>query len=166
LRKLIKKITVNSLYEAESKIYDLIIENYSPKEITQIEFVIQGISRHSNITQISQIKKRFENKHKKESEDKDPLTAFFFRQFDNRKKVKDVVIETGYKPKKVKKAHDEYLELEEKVIVPKWFIEDLKAEEIRFERHYSPSYVFKDSEEGLSNIIVSFRTFVDNAVNE
>lgn len=166
MHELINKITVNSLYEAKNKIYELLIKQYSPKEISQIEFIIQGISRRHNLSQISEIKKEFENKHNKEDEDKDPRTAFFFKQFDKGKTVKDVVKETDYKLEIVQKAYGEFLKLEEKTVVPKWFLDDLKEDEIRFERHYDPNFVYDDSEMGLHGITMSLHTFVENAVNE
>lgn len=164
MQELIEKITTHSFHEADNKIYELLIKQYLPKEITQIEFVIQGIPRHYNITQISKIKKGFEAKYIEEDESKDLRTAFLFKQFDKDKSIIDVVKEKGYKLEIVKKAYDEYLELKGEIVVPKWFVDDLKEEEIRFERHYNPTYVFDDSEEGLRNITISFNTFVTNVV--
>ena len=53
-------------------------------------------------------------------------SRMIFKMFKEGKSVIDVVIETGLDYDYVKKAHEEFLESEDKVMVPKWFYDDVR----------------------------------------
>ena len=117
-------ITVNSIEEAEKEIYKSIQANKNPREITQIGFSINGDVKRFNPAQIRKIKAKFEPKIPENNQDQDKSRVFSL--FKKNKKPVDVIIQTSLSYEYVKKSYDEFLEFEEKAIVPKYWLDNLE----------------------------------------
>jgi len=82
-----------------------------------MEFIINGVSKKHNPSQIRKIKEKFESKNV--SENKDPDTAILFELFSKDVRPEDAVIQTKFNPKFVKQVWEEYLDMLGKQPVPK-----------------------------------------------
>jgi len=131
-----REIKVKTIHEAEKQVYQLIKQSVPQNEITQIDFVIDGILRHFSPSQISKIKKKMENTE--EDNNKDSLTQKLFVDFENGETVMGVVTKKGYKLEIIEAAYENYLRLNELETVPKWFIEYLRESCYKLECHYGP----------------------------
>ena len=120
-----------TLSSAELKVYELIQKGENYRNIAKTEFVINGVVKRFNPSQISQIKGKFEAKSG--TNNLDPDKAKVFKLFKKGLTSTDVLIQTGLSFEFVDKAHEEFLEFENKVIVPHWVEEHLfeLATEIR-----------------------------------
>lgn len=116
-------IIVATLEEAEMKVYEQIKAGINPREISQIEFIINGISKRFNPYQIRKIKEKFESKTK--SNNQDPDTALLFELFSKDVRPEDAVIHTKFNPKFVKQTWKEYLEMINGQQVPKYVMKKL-----------------------------------------
>jgi len=116
-------IMVNSLEEAEKQVYKLRQANKNPREIAQIGFSINGVVKRFNPVQISKIKAKYEPNIPKNNRDQDKSRVFSL--FKKNKTPVDVVILTGLSYEYVKKSYAEFLEFEEKTIVPKYWLDNL-----------------------------------------
>jgi len=110
-------IIVATIEEAEKIVYDQIKAGRNPRDISQIEFVISGVTKRFNPYQIRKIKEKFESKTK--SDNKDPDTALLFELFSKDVRPEDTVIHTKFNPKFVKQTWKEYLEMINEQQVPK-----------------------------------------------
>ena len=117
-------IIVNSLEEAEKYVYKLTQENKNPREISQIGFSINGVVKRFNPVQISKIKAKFEPKIPENNRDQDKSRVFSL--FKKNKKPVDVIIQTSLSYEYVKKSYQEYLDFEEKTLVPKYWLDNLE----------------------------------------
>ena len=117
-------VTVNSLEEAEKEIYKSIQANKNPREITQIGFSINGVVKRFNPAQIREIKAKFEPKIPENNRDQDKSRVFSL--FKKNKKPVDVIIQTSLSYEYVKRSYQEYLDFEEKTLVPKYWLDNLE----------------------------------------
>jgi len=110
-------IIVTSIEEAEKMVYEQIKAGRNPRDISQIEFIINGISKRFNPYQIRKIKEKFESKTK--SDNKDPDTALLFELFSKNVTPEQAVIQTKFNPQFVKNTWEQYLEMARMQPVPK-----------------------------------------------
>ncbi|AJW71035.1 hypothetical protein [Nitrosopumilus adriaticus] len=113
----------STIDEAEKKLYEMIKSGTNFREIAKTGFDISGNIKRYNPSQISKIKAKFEPKLPENN--RDPDKAKVFSLFKKNKKPTDVIIETGLNYEYVKKSYEEYLEFEEKMLVPKYWINNL-----------------------------------------
>ena len=125
-------IKVNSLQEANQKIYSLIQDGKNYREIAKIKFDINGSIKNFNVSQISKIKSEFEPKNEGTRFDKE--TAEVFRLFKKGDSPIDVVIKTGLTPDFVEQSLKKYVQLNSEQIVPNSFFYEL-------EQSLSPRYL-------------------------
>jgi len=116
-------IKVDSLEQAEKIILEHVnnFENY--RDIAQIAFDVNGTVKRFNPSQISKIKAKSQEKQAQNA--LDPDKSLVFKKLKEGKSVIDVVIETRLEFDYVKKAHEEFLESEDKVMIPEWFYSDV-----------------------------------------
>lgn len=107
-----------TLPSAELKVYELIQKGENYRNITKTEFVVDGVVKRFNPSQISQIKAKFEAKSG--SNNQDPDKAKVFKLFKKGLTPTDVLIQTGLSYDFVNKAYQEFLEFEKRVTVLKW----------------------------------------------
>ncbi len=115
-------IKVDSLDQAEKIILEHVNNGKNYRDIAQITFDVNGTVKRFNPSQISKIKAKIEENQAQNAHD--PDKSLVFKKFREGKSLIDVVIETGLNYEYVKKAHEEFLESEDKVMVPKWFYEE------------------------------------------
>lgn len=154
-----KRIEVSNLAEAEAKIYEFVQKGENYRNITKIEFVINGVVKHFNPSQISQIKAKFEAKSGLNHQD--PDKAKVFKLFKSGQMTTNVLIETGYSFEFVKKAYDEFLEFEKMVAVPKWFEESVYdlLYDIRICKNWNDVY------HGISDAVSSHKELEEHYFN-
>lgn len=118
-----QSIEVNSFDEAEKIVYEQIRTGKNTREISQMTFIINDITKRYNPHQIRQIK----DKHiqKSNNNNLDPEKALCFKLFKNGFSPSDVVIKTKLAPQFVQKAYQEFLEFEDKEVFSKKEIQDL-----------------------------------------
>ena len=119
-------IKVDSLDQAEKIILEHLATGENYRDIAQITFDINGTVKRFNPSQISKIKAKYEQNQAQNGHDADK--SMVFKMFRKDKNPTDVVIETGLNFDYVKKAHEEFLEFEDKILIPRWFYD--KVEEI------------------------------------
>lgn len=126
LRKNSQKIILKNMTieEAEKTIYDKICRHTNFRDIAKTEFQISGVNKKFNISQISKIKEKFEPKTK--SINLDPDKATVFKLFRDGLDPIDVIIETGLSYEYVKQSYEEFLEFEQKEVVPKRIMNSLR----------------------------------------
>ena len=122
-KKKIHSIQVSSYEEAEKIIYEQIQAEKNPREISQMEFIINGVSKRHNPSQIRKIKEKFEPKNKSDNIDSD--TALLFELFSKDIRPEDAVIQTKFNPKFVKQVWEEYLDMIGRESIPKEVIKKL-----------------------------------------
>jgi len=122
-KKKIHPIQVSSYEEAEKIIYEQIKAEKNPREISQMEFIINGVSKKHNPQQIRKIKEKFEPKDKSDNTDSD--TALLFELFSKDIRPEDAVIQTKFYSKFVKQVWEEYLDMVGKETIPKEVIKKL-----------------------------------------
>ena len=110
-------ITVASIEEAEKIVYEQIKAGRNPREILQMEFIINGISKRFNPYQLKKIKEKYETKNKPDNAD--PDTALLFELFSKSVTPEQVVIQTKFNPQFVKHSWEQYLEMVSLQPVPK-----------------------------------------------
>jgi len=115
-------IKVDSIEQAEKIILEHVNNGKNYRDIAQIAFDVNGTVKRFNPSQISKIKAKNEENQAQNAHDSDK--SLVFKMFKAGKSITDVVIETGLNYEYVKKAHEEFLESEDKVMVPKWFYEE------------------------------------------
>ena len=113
----------DTIDETEKAVYELVKSGKNFRDIAQTGFDIAGNVKRYNPSQISKIKAKFEPKLPENNRDPDKATAFTL--FKKNKKPTDVIIETGLSYEYVKKSYEEYLSFEEKMLVPKYWINNL-----------------------------------------
>ena len=113
----------DTLEEAEKAVYELVKQGKNFRDIAQIGFDIAGNVKRYNPSQISKIKAKLEPKAPENHLDQDKSKVFAL--FKKNKKPTDVIIETGLSFEYVKKSYEEFLEFEEKILVPKYWIDNL-----------------------------------------
>jgi len=118
-------IPVDSLDQAEKIILEHINEGKNYRDIAQITFSINGTIKRFNPSQISKIKAKSEQNQAQNRHDQDKSTVF--KMFKKRKKLADVVIDTKLDYDYVKNAHQQYLESENMVEIPKSFYEKIMS---------------------------------------
>lgn len=116
--QLLKEVSFD---EAEDEVYRQVKSGTNFRDITKLGFLINGIVKHFNPSQISKIKTKFEPKIDTKNLDLDK--AKVFKLFKKGMKPTNVLIKTGLGYDFVDKAHREFLEFENRVIVPQWFEE-------------------------------------------
>lgn len=114
----------STLEEAEKKLYEMVKSGTNFREIAKTGFDIAGNIKRFNPSQISKIKAKFEPKPSENHLDQDKSKVFSL--FKKNKKPTDVIIETGLSFEYVKKAYEEFTELEGKMVVPKFWINNLE----------------------------------------
>ena len=112
-----------TLEEAEKLIFEQIKQGKNPREISQVEFPIDGIVRKFNINQIHKIKEKFSPKIQEKH--RDPDKALAFQMFKKDCLPIEVIIKTKLPSEFVQKAYEEFLEFEGKTVVSKNEIQDL-----------------------------------------
>jgi len=117
-------IKVDSIEQAEKIILEHINSGENYRDIAQITFDVNGTVKRFNPSQISKIKAKYEQNQAQNT--RDPDKSRCFKLFRKGKSPVDVVIETGLSYEYVKKAHKEFLESEDKVMIPAWFYEDVR----------------------------------------
>lgn len=110
-------VIVTTIEEAERRVYEQIKAGRNPRDITQIEFIINGVSKRFNPYQIRKIKEKFESKTK--SNNQDPDTALLFELFSKNVTPEQAVIQTKFNPQFVKNSWEQYLEMVRMQPVPK-----------------------------------------------
>ena len=116
-KKKIHSIQVSSYEEAEKIIYEQIKAEKNPREISQMEFIINGVSKRHNPSQIRKIKEKFKPKNKSDNIDSD--TALLFELFSKDIRPEDAVIQTKFHSKFVKQVWEEYLDMVGNQSIPK-----------------------------------------------
>lgn len=114
----------NTLDEAEKSVYELVKSGKNFRDITKTGFDIAGNIKRFNPSQISKIKAKFEPKSPENHLDQDKSKVFAL--FKKNKKPTDVIIETGLSYEYVKKSYEEFLSLEKKVVIPKYWLDNLE----------------------------------------
>lgn len=142
----------NTIDEAEQAVYDQVKSGKNFRDIAQTGFDISGNIKRFNPSQISKIKAKFEPKLPENNRDPDKATVFSF--FKKNKKPTDVIIETGLSYEYVKKSYEEFLEFEKKVIIPKYWLDDLEDA-----GYY---VIYSDGENKLEHIRNAFITAKDS----
>jgi len=132
-----KEIRVNTIYEAEKQVYQLILQSIPQNKIVGIIFFIGEHKKQFNPSQISKIKKKFENMEESNEGSKDYLTAELFRYFEKGYTVLQIVLKKDYKSEIVETAYEKYLKLKEMELVPKWFMNSLREHCYKLECHYA-----------------------------
>ena len=124
-----KKPTYETIEQAEFEVHNLINKKTNYRDITQIEFIIDGNTKKFSISQISKIKQKLSGESnfkvdeiKNESEQK----ANLFKLFKNEMTVVDVVIKTKMDSKLVYETYQEYIKLSNMYIVEKKFIDNIE----------------------------------------
>jgi len=116
-------IKVDSIDQAEKIILEHVNNGENYRDIAQVTFNVNGNIKRFNPSQISKIKAKYEENQAQNAHDADK--SLVFKMFRKDKNPTDVVIETGLNFDYVKKAYEEYLEYEEKELVPKKWLENL-----------------------------------------
>lgn len=115
----------DTLEDAEKAVYELVKLGKNFRDIAKTGFDIVGNVKRFNPSQISKIKAKFEPKLTENNRDPDKATVFAL--FKKNKKPTDVIIETGLSYEYVKKSYEEFLEFENKMLVPKYWIDNLEG---------------------------------------
>lgn len=115
----------NTIDEVEKAVYELVKSGKNFRDIAKTSFDIAGNVKRFNPSQISKIKAKFEPKLPENNRDPDKATVFAL--FKKNKKPTDVIIETGLSFEYVKKSYTEFLEFEGKMLVPKFWIDNLEG---------------------------------------
>jgi len=115
-------IKVDSIDQAEKIILEHVNNGENYRDIAQIAFDVNGTTKRFNPSQISKIKAK--NEENQAQNARDPDKSLVFKMFKAGKSITDVVIETKLEFDYVTKAHKEFLESEDKVMIPKWFFDD------------------------------------------
>ncbi len=147
-----------TLEEAEKFVFEQIKQGKNPREISQIEFLIDGIVRKFNINQIHQIKEKFSPKIQEKH--RDPDKALAFQLFKKGCFPIEVIIKTKFPSEFVQKAYEEFLEFEGKQVVPKAEIQDLN--EMAKDRMY-PSHNFSDLKHFIEQIVPDYDKYQELA---
>lgn len=103
-------IHVNSKEEFEQKVYSLKKSGMNPREILKLYFEMDDTRIKLNISGISQIVKKIEDKPSSLNRDQDK--ALLFKCFQENMMPVDVVIKYGFDPVYVNKVYQEYTEME------------------------------------------------------
>lgn len=118
-------IPVDSLEQAEKIILEHLNNGENYRDISQITFSINGTIKRFNPSQISKIKGKKDENQAQNRHDQDKSTVF--KMFKKRKKLADVVIDTKLDYDYVKNAHQQYLESENMVEIPRLFYEKIMS---------------------------------------
>jgi len=119
-----ESINVETIEEAEKIILEHVNNGENYRDIAQITFDVNGSVKRFNPSQISKIKAKIEENQAQNAHD--PDKSLVFKMFKAGKSITDVVIETKLEFDYVTKAHKEFLESEDKVMIPKWFYSDVR----------------------------------------
>ncbi len=112
-----------TLQEAKEQVYKLVQQGTNYRDIAKKEFLIEDRIKRFSISEISKIVKEFTPNDN--TQNKDPDVAFLFTLFRKGYSPVDAVIKTGFKTEFVAEAYNQFLEFEDKVSVPEWFIDKL-----------------------------------------
>jgi hypothetical protein len=104
-----RKIICQTREEAKNKVSELVNKGENYRNIAQIEFVINGSSKHFSILEICKIK---DDKTKISSEkNAGDIASKVFKLFEQGKQPTQIVIDLKLSPDRVKELYNTYLEL-------------------------------------------------------
>ena len=144
-KKIPEKIIVDSIEEEEKAIYRLILEQVPQNKIIQIEFNVKGISRHHNPSDISKIKKKFENKNSENFNDDSYKEAKLFELYENGHDMVQAKIQTRYDTELIERIWGLYVKWKGIRIIPKSTYDDFMEHTLKWEHKYNdPSLNLSD----------------------
>ena len=108
-----QNIEVNTLEEAEQQIYRLVKSGKNFRDIVKSTFLINDTLKRFSLSQISNIKNKFELKINESNRDAEK--ALVFKLFKQGKSPTEVLIKTGLSYDYIKKAREEYLEFQKAI---------------------------------------------------
>ena len=115
-------ISVSSLQEARLKIYQMQQENTNQRNILKTKFELDGEIFGFNVKQLSEIKKEFTGKATVTME---YTTSDVFKMFKEGMTPLEVLIKTHKPYDEIITIHDQFLELENKIPVQKYFVDKI-----------------------------------------
>jgi len=135
--KVPEKIIVDSIEEEEKEIYQLILEQVPQNKIIQIEFIVNGVSRHHNPSNISKIKKKFENKNSENVNDDSYKEAKLLEIFVNDGDRVQAKIQTRYETELIERAWEIYVKWKGEKIISKSTFDELMESTLKFDHHFN-----------------------------
>lgn len=113
---------VKNLDEMKRIVYDMSQKNLNIKDIVKKKFCINGQIIGLNPAKIRQIKEEFENP---ENSKKEPNHVKLFKLFQKDYTPTAALIETGCTYEEVRETHQQFLSFEDKIDVPRDFMEKM-----------------------------------------
>ena len=113
---------VKNLDEMKRIVYDMSQKNLNIKDIVKKKFCINGQIIGLNPAKIRQIKEEFENT---ENSKKEPNHVKLFKLFQKDYTPTAALIETGCTYEEVRETHQQFLSFEDKIDVPRDFMEKM-----------------------------------------
>jgi len=162
-KKIPEKIIVDSIEEEEKEIYRLRLEQVPQNKITQIECIVNGVSRHHNPSDISKITKKFENKNSENVNDDSYKEAKVLEIFVNGGDRIQAKIQTRYDTELIERVWELYVKWRGIRIIPKSIYDELMESTLKFDHH------FNDPKSNMSEMSIElmneyFRSSVDDDV--
>jgi len=144
-RKIPEKIIVDSIEEEEKEYYRLILEQHPLNKIVQVESIVNGVSRHHNISYLSKIKKKFENKNSENVNDDSYKEAKLFEIFEDGGDMVQAKIQTRYDTELIERTWNKYVKWKGIRIIPKSTYDDFMQYTLKMEHRYNdPSLNLSD----------------------
>jgi len=136
-KKIPEKIIVDSIEEEEKEYYRLILEQHPLNKIVQVESIVNGVSRHHNISYLSKIKKKFENKNSENVNDDSYKEAKLFEIFENGGDMVQAKIQTRYDTELIERTWNKYVKWKGIRIIPKSIYDELMECTLKLEHHFN-----------------------------
>ena len=136
-KKIPEKIIVNLIEEEEKEYYRLILEQHPLNKIVQVESIVNGVSRHHNISYLSKIKKKFENKNSENLNDDSYKEAKLFELFENGCDMVQAKIQTKYDTELIERIWELYVKWKGIRIIPKSTYDDFMEYTLKWEHKYN-----------------------------
>lgn len=144
-RKIPEKIIVDSIEEEEKEYYRLILEQHPLNKIVQVESIVNGVSRHHNISYLSKIKKKFENKNSENLNDDSYKEAKLFELYENGNDMVQAKIQTKYDTELIERTWNQRVKWKGIRIIPKSIYDELMEYTLKLEHKYNdPSLNLSD----------------------
>lgn len=136
-KKIPEKIIVDTIEEEDKEIYRMILEQKPQNEIMQIEFIVNGVSRHHNASYISKIKKKFENKNSENFNDESYKEAKVLELYQNGYDRVRAKIKTRYNTELIERVWNQYVTWKEIKIISKPIFDAFITSTLKMEQRYN-----------------------------
>ena len=136
-KKIPEKIIVDSIEEEEKAIYRLRLEQVPTNKITQIEFIVNGVSRRHNPSYISKIIKKLENKNSENINDDSYKEARVLEIFVNGGDRIQAKIQTRYDTELIERVWELDVKWKGEKIISKSTFDELMQSTLKFDHHFN-----------------------------